>query len=109
MSGTPKEGELPGHYMGIRDRFKEYGKILNELGQTAKQSGPLDDKTSELVQLAASAAIRSEGAVHSHARRAMELGASTEEVYHVLLLLTSTIGFPTVAASISWVDDFVID
>lgn len=109
MSSTPKEGKLPDHYLGIRNRYKEYGKILNELGQTAKDSGPLDDKTSELVQLAASAAIRSEGAVHSHARRAMELGASPEEVYHVLLLLTSTIGFPTVAASISWIDDFFMD
>jgi 4-carboxymuconolactone decarboxylase len=109
MSQTPKEGELPGHYMGIRKRYKEYGKILNELGQTAKQAGPIDEKTSELVQLAASAAIRSEGAVHSHARRAMELGASPEEIYHVLIVLTSTIGFPTVAASISWVDDFFID
>jgi 4-carboxymuconolactone decarboxylase len=109
MSQTPKEGELPDHCMGIRNRYKEFGKILNELGQTAKQSGPLDEKTSELVQLAASAAIRSEGAVHSHARRAMELGATPKEIYHVLILLTSTIGFPTVAASISWVDDFFID
>lgn len=109
MSDTPKEGELPDHYLGIRKRFGEYGKVLNELGRSSKEAGPLDDKTSELIQLAASAAIRSEGAVHSHARRAMELGASPDEIYHTLLLLTSTIGFPTVAASISWVDDFFVD
>jgi 4-carboxymuconolactone decarboxylase len=109
MSGTPKEGKLPDHYLGIRKRYKEYGNALNELGKAIKESGPLDDKTSELVQLAASAAIRSEGAVHSHARRAMELGASPEELYHVLLLLTSTIGFPTVSASVSWVDDLFVD
>lgn len=109
MSNTPGEGELPDHYKGIRKRFGEYGEILNELGRAAKDSGPLDDKTSELIQLAASASIRSEGAVHSHARRALELGASPEELYHTLLLLTSTIGFPNVAASISWIDDFFID
>lgn len=109
MSKTPREDDLPDHYVGIRKRFGEYGRVLNELGQTIKKSGPLDSKTSELIQLAASAAIRSEGAVHSHARRALESGASAEEIYHTLLLLTSTIGFPSVAASISWVDDLFVD
>jgi 4-carboxymuconolactone decarboxylase len=109
MSETPGEGKLPDHYIGIRKRFGDFGTALNELGQATKSAGPLDDKTSELIQLAASATLRSEGAVHSHARRAMELGASPEEVYHALILLTSTIGFPTVAAAISWVDDFFGD
>lgn len=109
MSDTPGEGELPDHYMGIRRRFGNYGKVLSELGQAAKDAGPLDDKTAELIQLAAAATSRSEGAVHSHARRAIEFGASPEEVYHSLILLTSTIGFPSVAAAISWVDDFFGD
>jgi alkylhydroperoxidase/carboxymuconolactone decarboxylase family protein YurZ len=43
--------------------------------------------------------------VHSHARRAIEAGASVEEVRHAILLLTSTIGFPTVMAAMSWADD----
>ena len=102
-----KENELPPHYRSIKKRFGDYGKILAELGQIVKDSGPLDRKTSELIQLAAAATLRSEGAVHSHARRAMELGASPEEVYHSLILLTGTIGFPNVAAAISWVDDLM--
>ena len=57
------------------------------------------------MQLAAAAAIRSEGSVHSHARRATEAGATPEEIHHAILLLTSTIGFPTVAAALSWIDD----
>jgi alkylhydroperoxidase/carboxymuconolactone decarboxylase family protein YurZ len=43
--------------------------------------------------------------VHSHARRALEAGATSIEIHHALLLLTSTIGFPAVSAAISWVDD----
>lgn len=109
MSDIPEEGELPPHYVSIRKRFTEYGKVLGELGQVVKESGPLDNKTSELIQLAAAATLRSEGAVHSHARRALELGASADEVYHALILLTSTIGFPNVAAAISWVDDLFED
>ncbi len=96
--------ELPKHYRSIRERFKEYGEALDQLEKAVHGSGPIDDKTSHLIQLAAAAAIRSEGGVHSHARRATEHGASLEEVYHALILLTSTIGFPNVAAAISWVD-----
>jgi len=99
--------ELPDNYVGIKKRYKEYGHALSNLGMITKEIGPVDEKTSHLIQLAASAAIRSEGGVHSHARRALILGASPEELYHSLLLITSTIGFPTVAAAFSWVDDIV--
>lgn len=99
--------ELPEHYVSIRERFKEFGDVLNDLGKVTNESGPIDHKTSHLIQLAASAAIRSEGAVHSHAKRALDLDASPDELYHALILVTSTIGFPNVAAAISWVDDVV--
>jgi len=99
--------ELPEHYVSIRERFKEFGNALNDLGKITDESGPIDEKNSHLIQLAASAAIRSEGAVHSHARRALEVGASPDELYHSLIIVTSTIGFPNVAAAISWVDDIV--
>ncbi|HPN97058.1 MAG TPA: carboxymuconolactone decarboxylase family protein [Syntrophorhabdaceae bacterium] len=95
---------LPKHYQSIRDRFVEYGEALDKLDEAVRGSGPLDKKTAHLIQLAASAAIRSEGGVHSHARRALEQGASINEIQHALILLTGTIGFPNVAAAISWVD-----
>jgi 4-carboxymuconolactone decarboxylase len=43
--------------------------------------------------------------VHSHVRRAKAAGASPEEIYHALIALTSTIGFPTVSAALSWAYD----
>lgn len=99
--------KLPKQYLGIGKRFQPYFDALNRLGETARKSGPLDEKTSHLIQLAAATTIRSEGAVHSHARRAIASGARPEELYHAVLLLTSTIGFPTVSAALSWIDDVV--
>ncbi len=96
---------LPNQYVGIGKRFKKYFNALNNLGKAAKSSGPLNEKTAQLIQLAAAATVHSEGSVHSHARRALDAGAKPEELYHALLLLTSTIGFPTVSAAISWIDD----
>ncbi len=97
--------KFPSQYESIRERFKSYFNSLENLGKEAREAGPIDEKTAHLIQLAAAAAIRSEGAVHSHARRALEAGASPEELHHALLLITSTIGFPTVSAALSWVDD----
>jgi alkylhydroperoxidase/carboxymuconolactone decarboxylase family protein YurZ len=79
--------ELPKHYVSIRERYKEFGNVLSELGKITDKSGPIDHKNSHLIQLAASAAIRSEGAVHSHARRALDLGASTKSCITLYLLL----------------------
>ena len=41
-----------------------------------------------------------EGAVHSHARRALEAGATRDEVRHVGLLALTTIGFPRMIAGL---------
>jgi 4-carboxymuconolactone decarboxylase len=100
--------ELPGQYLSVKKRFKKFLRAVDNLGKVTKESGPIDAKTSHLIQLAAAAAIRSEGSVHSHTRRALELGAKPEEIYHTIILLTSTIGFPTVSATLSWADDVII-
>jgi AhpD family alkylhydroperoxidase len=103
--GDRPMAKLPAQYTGIQKRYKSVIKALENLGKAAKSAGPLNKKSSELVQLAAAAAVRSEGSVHSHARRALAAGAKPEEIRHVIVLLTSTIGFPTVSAALSWVDD----
>ena len=99
------KAQLPHHYQSIRQRYPDIGDALEGLGAAVREAGPLDIKTGHLIQLAAAAGIRAEGAVHSHTRRAVESGATPEEIRHAVLLLTSTIGFPTVAAALSWVDE----
>lgn len=102
---TVQPGQLPEQYASIRERFAPYADALEHLGQVMRESGPIDAKTGHLIQLAAAAAIRSEGALHSHARRALEAGASAEELRHAVILTTSTIGFPNASAALSWLDD----
>jgi 4-carboxymuconolactone decarboxylase len=94
-------------YQIMKRRYPDVMAAIEQLGTATTGAGPLDDKVKQLVQLGAAAALRSEGAVHSHTRRALEAGASAAEVHHALLLLTSTIGFPTVVASMTWADDVI--
>jgi AhpD family alkylhydroperoxidase len=97
--------KLPKQYLSIQKKYKNLIKAVEHLGKVAKASGPLNKKTSELVQLAAAATVRSEGSVHSHTRRALAAGAKPDEVRHAIVLLTSTIGFPSVSAALSWAND----
>jgi AhpD family alkylhydroperoxidase len=97
--------KLPNQYTSIQKRYKGLIRAVENVGKAAKAAGPLNKKIAELVQLAAATAIRSEGSVHSHTRRALAAGARPEELRHTVVLLTSTIGFPTVSAALSWVDD----
>jgi 4-carboxymuconolactone decarboxylase len=99
--------KFPEWYKYIKKSHGKYMDSLEQLGEVVRREGPLDEKTSQLVQLAAAAAIRSEGSVHSHVRRALAAGASSEEIYHALIMLTSTIGFPTTSAALSWAYDVI--
>ena len=95
----------PKHFQKLAKRYPDYLAAVEQLGDQVKKAGPLDPKVAELIQLAAAAAVHSEGSVHSHVRRARKAGATVDEINHAILLLTSTIGFPAVAAALSWVDD----
>jgi AhpD family alkylhydroperoxidase len=97
----------PSLYLTLKKQHPGFLAAVEALGETVRTSGPLDAKTVHLVQLAAAATIRSEGAVHSHVRRALDAGATAAEVQHVLISLTSTIGFPTVTAALSWSQDLL--
>lgn len=99
--------EQPGWYLNLKQRFPQYMGAVEQMGEAVRAAGPLDERQAQLIQLAAAATLRSQGAVHSHARRALDAGASREEIEHALVLLTSTIGYPNVAAALSWVKDLM--
>jgi len=99
--------KIPEQYKYIQKSFKEFHKAVQKLGKAAREAGPIDAKTSHLIQLAAASAIRSEGSVHSHTRRALEAGATPDEIRHAIILLASTIGFPTISAALSWAEEII--
>ena len=82
-------------------------RFINRWVKALHDAGPINEKTAHLIQIAAAAAIRSEGGVHSHVRRALKAKAKPAEIYHSIVLLTSTIGFPAVAAALSWARDIL--
>ena len=96
---------MPGWYVEQRKRHSEVIGAYERLGEACRRAGPLDGRTASLVKLAIAVGSRQEGAVHSHARRSIEAGATMDECRHVVLLATTTIGFPAMMAALSWVED----
>lgn len=96
---------LPGTAQYIADHHPEVWDAYEQLGKAVANAGPLDARMVHLVKIASAIAQRSEGATHSHVRRAREAGVSKDEIRHVSILLTPTIGFPQAMAGRTWIED----
>ena len=77
------------------------------LGEMCAKAGPLDDRARRLVKLALAVGTGSEGAVHSHVRRALDEGHSAAELRHVATLAIPTLGFPAAIAALTWIEDIL--
>ena len=99
--------QIPKRYQEFTEEFPQVAKSYEELGDAVHAAGPLDEKTRALIKLAISTGARLEGAVHSHARKALKVGVTKEEMRHAVLLALPTIGLPSMMAALSWVDEII--
>jgi 4-carboxymuconolactone decarboxylase len=93
---------LPKKYLDFAANYSEIFETYKDLGTKIRESGPLDKKTQNLVKLGIAAGANSRGAVMSHTRKALDSGATNEEINHAILLAMSTTGFPNMIASFHW-------
>ena len=98
---------LPEIYQEFEKHHPELAEAYGELAAKSFTSGPLDKKICELVKLGIAVGLSSEGAVKSHARRALADGLSAAEVRHTILLAITTAGFPTMIAAMKWVNEVI--
>ena len=100
-----KKNFLPFPYERFTKEFPEIEKEYDKLAKKCHASGPLNEKVRRLVKLGIAIGSESEGAVKSHARRAMAIGISPKEIRHAVLLSLTTIGFPKMIATLNWVHE----
>jgi 4-carboxymuconolactone decarboxylase len=96
---------LPTTYRAFRETYPDVAIALDRLGQATDAAGPLDERTRRLVHLAIAVGALAEGAVRSNTRRALDAGATVEEIRQVALLAITTAGFPTAIAGTSWIEE----
>ncbi|MCA1960172.1 MAG: carboxymuconolactone decarboxylase family protein [Desulfomonile sp.] len=98
---------LPEIFQQFTRDHKEIADALGRVADLCCDAGPIEGKQRHLVQLGVAIGAQSKGAVRSHARRALQAGASAEEVAQVVLLSVSLIGFPGMIASYGWVREIL--
>jgi len=97
--------ELPSTAGELAEQYPDVWNEYAALGKACSEAGPIDGETKRLVKLALAVGSQSEGAVHSHVRRALDEDVDPETLRHVALLSIPTIGFPKAMAAMSWIDD----
>ena len=99
--------KLPDFLQGVIEEYPEVWKAYQSLGEACGTAGPLEPKTVRLVKLGLAIGAKSEGAVHSHVRRALREGITPEELQQVALLAVTSIGWSSAMAALSWIKDVV--
>lgn len=98
--------ELPSIAGDFADDYPAIWDQYAALGEASSAAGPLDGETKRLVKLALAIGEGSEGAVHSHVRRALDEGVSPAALKHAAILAIPTLGFPQAMAALSWIEDY---
>jgi 4-carboxymuconolactone decarboxylase len=96
---------LPGIYQQFLDRFPEVAEAQGNLARTIREQNPFDERTDRLLKLAIAIGAEAEGAVRSNVRKALQHGATLDEVRAVALAAVTTCGFPTAIAALGWIEE----
>lgn len=97
--------KLPQRYTAFIETYPEIGRAYHELGEAVGDAGPLDAKNRALIKLGLCIGAGLEGGAHSQARKALDAGATGDELRHAALQALTTLGFPTMMRGLSWVED----
>lgn len=96
---------LPAFAGSVAKRYPSVWKAYAALGEQVAAAGPLSERERRLVKLALAIGAGTEGGTHSHARQGVAEGLTADEIRHIAVLAITTLGFPSSAAALSWLDD----
>ncbi len=98
----PAGADVPRTYQRFTDRFPDIAASHVAQGKAGDAAGPLDRKVVELVKLGVCVGAGLESAAKSHVRRALEHGATRDEVEQAVALAVNPVGFPRAVMAWQW-------
>ncbi len=96
---------MPGAAADLAEQHPDIWGAYSSLGKACADAGPLSDREKRLVKLALAIGANSEGAVHSHSRRARSEGIEDTALAQVALLAIGPLGLPRAVAAKTWIED----
>ena len=98
---------LPDIFKKFVERNREISEALLKVGELCSQAGPIDNVTQHLIQMGIAVGANSQGGVRSHARRALDAGATKEQLSQTVLLSATIVGFPAMIAAYGWLEEMI--
>lgn len=95
-------GRAPKTYQAFVQRYPALGQAHEQVAKAVDSAGPLDARTLSLVKIGICIGAGLESALRSHVRRALQHGATHQEIEQAILLGMNTVGFPRTVAAWSW-------
>ncbi|WP_227285989.1 carboxymuconolactone decarboxylase family protein [Boseongicola sp. H5] len=96
---------MPGAAGDLAEAYPDVWSAYAVLGKATAEAGPLTARERRLVKLALAIGAASEGAVHSHTRRAKSEGIEAAAVMQVAMLAIGPLGLPRAVAAKTWIED----
>jgi alkylhydroperoxidase/carboxymuconolactone decarboxylase family protein YurZ len=96
---------IPGAAGDLAEKHPDIWQAYAALGKATADCGPLTDREKRLVKLALAIGAGSEGAVHSHTRRAKAEGVEDGAINQVAMLAIGPLGLPRAVAAKTWIED----
>ena len=97
----------PKPYQQFKQNYPKVSDAYEKLGEACHSAGPLDSKTRELIKMGFAIGANLESATHAHTRLALQAGANPDELRHVAILATTTLGFSTMMKALVWVNETI--
>ncbi|MDA3856941.1 MAG: carboxymuconolactone decarboxylase family protein [Roseovarius sp.] len=97
--------KLPGAAGDLAKKHPDVWSAYSALGSAVADTGGLNEREKRLVKLALAIGAGSEGAVHSHARRALDENIPVADLHQTAFLAIGPLGFPRAVASWTWITD----
>ena len=94
---------LPKIFQSFSESYPEVLASYQALAKACRNAGSIDEKTQELIMLGIAVGANSRGGVMSHTRKALDVGASPDEIFQVIILSLTPTGFPNMIAALGWV------
>lgn len=96
---------LPEVFRRFGTEYPDVTRAYEELAAQLHASGPLTDRERRLAKLGIAVGRESEGAVRSHARKAVAEGIEPAAILQVAVLGITTAGYPAAIASFQWIGE----
>jgi alkylhydroperoxidase/carboxymuconolactone decarboxylase family protein YurZ len=97
--------QLPSTLRKFIQRNPKIWELHEALGLACRKAGPLSDKEIEFIKMGITGSQMLETAFKTHVRKASEVGASADELQHVIVQLLPIAGMGRTMMAAKWLEE----